>query len=79
MIFSTTDLEKAKDQLSARIDALCLEEPFLSMGHMAISQVLVSSAFACCDFNGGIDDSLHAAKRLHEMVNMVKSKRLPVS
>ena len=65
-ITSPTDL---KDQLRDRICDVLLEKPFKGMGHVAVSEALVESAFAWRDFNGGIGDTCHASKCLHELVD----------
>ena len=62
----STDL---KDELRERICAILSEDQFQSMGHTEVSRALVGSAFAWRDFNGGIDDTRHAAKCLHDLVD----------
>ncbi|MEI7458866.1 MAG: hypothetical protein WCK15_05620 [Pirellula sp.] len=55
-----------------RIRDILLEEPFLgrlAMDHTVVAEALIQSAFARYDFNGGIDDTCHAAKKLHRLVD----------
>jgi hypothetical protein len=41
----------------------------LSFDHVAVSKAMVKCAFAFRDFNGGIDDTCHAAKCMHDLVD----------
>ena len=66
-IGKTVDLQ---DKLRSQICDILQSEPFLgSLSSTEIAQTLVASAFASCDFNGGLDDTCHAAKVLHGLVD----------
>ena len=77
-----TETKKEAAELQEKLrDALCdllAEEPFVTqLNHYKIAEVLVSSAFAWMDFNGGIGDTCHAAKQLHRLVEEAASRRHP--
>lgn len=66
-----------RDQFRAKMNAMLREEPFLTgLSHIAIAETLVASAFAFCDFNGGVADTEHAAKVLRRMVDKEVALRL---
>ncbi len=66
----------SKDLFRERISDVSIEAPFFHMGHAEISEALMSSAFAWRDFGGGKEDSLYAAKSLHELVDSELARRL---
>lgn len=62
-IGKTVDLQ---DKLRSQICDILQSEPFLgSLSSTEIAQTLVASAFASC----GLDDTCHAAKVLHGLVD----------
>ena len=71
-----TNIHRLQSDLRERICDILNDEPFIGqMDHTAIAEALVQSAFAWCDFNGGIDDTCHAAKRLHQLVDDAGTKK----
>ena len=70
------ELEERKKKLRERLGDLYQEAEFLGMGSVAVSEVLIRSAFAWRDWNGGIDDTRHAAKVLRELVDEIEAERI---
>ena len=67
---TSADATKLPELLRERICDVVKEEPFFGqMDHFTIARTLVQIAFAWCDLNGGIDDTCHAAKQLHNLVD----------
>lgn len=76
MYFDVAELEPVKEELREAICDLLLKEPFMGMGHVAVSEALVASAFAWRDFNGGEADTRHAANCLHELVDRIMEEKI---
>lgn len=73
---STTETQQLQNELRERICEIVQKQPFAGkIGHYEIAEAMVQSAFAWCDFNGGIDDTCHAAKRLHQLVDEAGEKK----
>ena len=70
---STVELrQKLRDHICDLLQA----DPFLgSLSHTDIAEALVNSAFAFSDFNGGLNDTCHAAKVMHQLVDEAGQKR----
>lgn len=70
MTTQSTEINAYQGQLRERICDILKDEPFLGkMDHLQIARALIDSAFTWCDYNGGIDDTCHTAKRLHDLVD----------
>jgi hypothetical protein len=67
-----------QDEQRKRITELLQKSPCaLRMRNAEISETLLKIAFAGWDQNGGVNDTCHTAKRLHEFVDEVGASRHP--
>jgi hypothetical protein len=71
MMFTEADRDESKRKLRDRICDVFEEPEFLELGSVAISEVLIQSAFAWRDWNGGKDDTVHAAKVLRDLTSLI--------
>lgn len=66
-----------KDLLREKLNQLIREDPeLLKMSAVETSEALIGSAFAFRDYNGGAEDSRHAAQALHQLVDKELAARL---
>ena len=62
--------EELQFELREKISGVLVDATFTgSLDRMQMAESLIQSAFTLCDFGDGINDTQHAAKRLHELVD----------
>jgi hypothetical protein len=72
---AVTSKRNRKVELRQMICDALTEPEYLGMTSVEISEALMECAFAWRDYGGGIDDTCHAAKSLHQFVDREGARR----